>query len=70
MDARNRNTLPETGYVRLPSVLAVYPVSKSKLYSDIKEGKFPPPVKLSERVSAWRVETLREFLESVGEVKP
>lgn len=66
MDARDRNTLPETGYVRLPSVLAVYPVSKSKLYSDIKEGKFPPPVKLSERISAWDVGTLRRHLESIG----
>ena len=61
-------TLPQTGFARLPAVLAVYPVSKSKLYDDIKHGKFPPPIKLSERISAWKVETLREFLEAAGEV--
>jgi len=66
MDSRNKNALPETGYVRLPSVLAVYPVSRSKLYCDIKKGKFPPPVKLSERISAWDVKTLRKHLESIG----
>lgn len=58
--------LPPTGYVRLPQVLAVYPVSKSKLYDDIKRGRFPAPVKLSERISAWNVETLRDFLNSAG----
>ena len=68
MDAKNR-TLPSTGFVRLPQVLAVYPVSRSKLYADIKAGKFPAPLKLSERVSAWKVETLLTFLEAVGEVK-
>lgn len=60
------HNLPETGFVRLPAVLAVYPVSKSKLYDDIKVGRFPAPVKLSERVSAWRVEALRAFLEAAG----
>jgi prophage regulatory protein len=65
---QNSNTLPQTGFVRLPQVLAVYPVSKSKLYADIKAGKFPSPVKLSERVSAWKVETLRAFLEAAGEL--
>jgi predicted DNA-binding transcriptional regulator AlpA len=60
-------TLPDTGYVRLPAVLSVYPVSKSKLYADIKNGKFPAPVKLSERISAWDVKTLRAFLEAIGE---
>jgi len=61
--------LPSTGYVRLPQVLAVYPVSRSKLYSDIKIGKFPAPTKLSERISAWKVETLLSFLSQQGEQK-
>jgi predicted DNA-binding transcriptional regulator AlpA len=61
-------TLPQTGYVRLPAVLAVYPVSKSTLWQRVKQGRFPAPVKLSERVTAWKVETLREFLASAGEV--
>ena len=58
--------LPLTGFIRLPTVLAVYPGSKSKLYADIKLGKFPPPTKLSERISAWNVEVLRDFLASAG----
>lgn len=49
-------SLPETGFVRLPSVLAVFPISKSSLYAGIQKGIYPAPIKLSERTSAWKVE--------------
>ena len=62
------STLPQTGFIRLPQVLQLYPVSKSTLWLRVKEGRFPAPVKLSERVTAWKVETLREFLAAAGEV--
>jgi prophage regulatory protein len=60
--------LPETGLVRLPVVLAVYPVSKSTWWAGIKTGRFPAGVKLSERTTAWRVEEIRKLIESAGEV--
>jgi predicted DNA-binding transcriptional regulator AlpA len=28
----------------------------------VKAGKFPAPVKLSQRVTAWRVEDIREWM--------
>ena len=66
------NTLPETGLVRLPQIIGdpkanppvppIIPVSKSTWYEGIKKGKYPPPVKLGERVSAWRVEDIRALL--------
>jgi predicted DNA-binding transcriptional regulator AlpA len=59
----NYNHLPETGFVRLPVVLSVIPISKSSLYAGIKEGRYPAPVKLSERTSAWRVEDIRNWIE-------
>ena len=62
------STLPQTGFIRLPQVLQLYPVSRSTLWLRVKEGRFPAPVKLSERVTAWKVETLREFLAAAGEV--
>lgn len=61
-------SLPETGYIRLPEVLAVYPVSKSTWWAGIKAGRFPSGVKLSERTTAWRVEDIRRLIGSVGEV--
>jgi predicted DNA-binding transcriptional regulator AlpA len=58
--------LPDAGFVRLPSILAVYSTSRSKLYNDIKAGIFPAPVKLGPRTSAWRVDQVREALARLG----
>jgi HK97 family phage major capsid protein len=43
--------LPTAGYVRLPVLLKVYPVSKSTWWAGIKSGKYPAGIKLSERVT-------------------
>jgi prophage regulatory protein len=57
-------TLPETGFLRLNEVLKLYPVGKSTFWEGCKTGKFPKPVKLSERVTAWRAEDIRELIKS------
>jgi len=59
-------SLPEAGFVRLPVVLSVIPISKSSLYAGIKKGVYPAPVKLSERTSAWKVEDIRSLIEQIG----
>lgn len=41
------------GFMRLPQVLEILPVSKSTWWKGIRDGRFPKPVKLSERTSAW-----------------
>lgn len=55
-------TLPDEGYVRLPGVLSVVPVSRSTWLSWVKAGKAPQPVKLSARTTAWPVEAIRAFI--------
>jgi prophage regulatory protein len=54
--------LPAEGYVRLPAVLAAYPVSERSWWSGIQAGRYPKPVKLSARIVAWRVEQIRALL--------
>lgn len=56
-------SLPEVGYVRLPGVLSVFPVSRSTWWAGVKDGRFPKPVKLGPRMTAWRVEDIRSLLE-------
>lgn len=56
-------TLPETGFIRLPAVLAVFPISKSAWYEGIRKGVYPAPCKLSERTAAWAVESIRDLIE-------
>lgn len=63
----NYTELPQTGFLRLPSVIAPHgpiPVSKSTWWAGIKSGRYPKPVKLSARVTAWRVEDIRAFIET------
>jgi predicted DNA-binding transcriptional regulator AlpA len=60
------NTIPATGFIRLPQVLAVIPYCKSTLWARVKQGRFPRPVKLSARITAWRVEDIREYIAAQG----
>lgn len=59
--------LNECFFLRLPEVLALFPVSRTAWYQGIKDGKYPAPVKLSERTAAWRVSDIRALLAAYGE---
>jgi predicted DNA-binding transcriptional regulator AlpA len=39
------------------------PFSSPTLWRRVKAGEFPQPVRLSERVTAWRVEDVRRWME-------
>jgi len=62
-----QTVLPQTGMLRLPQVLALFPVSKTAWYEGIKKGIYPAPIKLSERTAAYRVSDIRALLASYGE---
>lgn len=54
--------LPAEGYVRLPQVLAVFPVSRSTFLAGVKSGRYPPSIKLGPRTTAWRVSDIRKLI--------
>jgi predicted DNA-binding transcriptional regulator AlpA len=54
--------LPNTSYIRQPKVLEVVPFSGATLWRHCAAGKFPKPVKLSERVTCWKVGDVRAWL--------
>lgn len=68
------SNLPDYGYVRLRQIIGdpkadppmppVIPVSKATWYQGIRDGRFPKPIKLSKRISVWRVEDIRALVES------
>ena len=59
------DTLPATGFIRQAQLIPdVVPFSAATLWRRCKAGKFPKPIKLSERVTAWRVGDIREFLDA------
>jgi prophage regulatory protein len=59
-------TLPATGFVRLPAILDHIPIGKSTWWAGVKTGRFPQPVKLGGRITAWRVEDIHRLIEDLG----
>ena len=45
---------------------AIIPIEHSTLWDWVKEGRFPSPVRLSERVTAWRVTDVQAWIDSQG----
>jgi predicted DNA-binding transcriptional regulator AlpA len=58
--------LPLIGFMRLPAVLAAFPVGRSTWWKGVAEGRYPAPVKLGPRTTAWRVSDIRALLDAVG----
>jgi prophage regulatory protein len=61
------HTIPETGFVRLSQVLEVIPLGKTCWWEGVKSGRFPKPVKLSERCIAWKAEDIRALIKQLSE---
>lgn len=57
-------SLPETGFLRLPDVLKLIPVGRSTWWSGCATGRYPAPVKLGPRTTAWRAEDIRALIEN------
>ena len=58
--------LPRTGLVRLKQIIGPngpIPLSASTWWEGVKNGRFPKPVKLGPRTTAWRVEDIRRLIE-------
>ena len=58
-----RPILPETGFVRLPQILAIIPISRSAWWAGIRKGKFPKGIKLGSKTTVWRAEDIRNLIE-------
>ncbi len=63
-------TLPHTGFLRLDQVLKFIPISESSWYSGIKDGRFPQPIKLGPRTTAYRAEDIRKLIDELGVQSP
>lgn len=62
----NQDRFNRSGYLRLRSILAPegpIPVSKSTWWAGVKDGRFPKPIKLGDRVTVWRVEDIKRLIE-------
>jgi len=59
-------SIPATGFLRLSQVLNFVPISKSAWWAGCKTGRFPKPVKLGPRTTAWRAEDIAALVKTLG----
>lgn len=56
--------LPDDALIRLVMLMAwgLVPFSTSTLWRKVRQGEFPPPIKVSSGITAWRVGHIRQWL--------
>lgn len=65
-------SIPEIGFLRIsqivgdkeanPPIPPIIPISKSSWWAGVSAGRFPKPVKISERVTVWRVDDIKALI--------
>ena len=66
---QNQPSIPAFGFLRLPQVLAIFPISKSSWWEGCRTGRYPKPVKLGPRTTVWRAEDIRAFIDHISSQK-
>ncbi|WP_080700871.1 helix-turn-helix transcriptional regulator [Bordetella hinzii] len=62
LDSSPPAQLPAIGYVRLPTICAVTGLARSTVWAWVRGRRFPAPIKLSARATAWSVTEVRAWL--------
>jgi predicted DNA-binding transcriptional regulator AlpA len=70
----SKDSLPEIGFLRLkqiigdakahPKIPPLIPISRSAWYAGIKSGRYPKPIKISQRTAVWNLKDIINFIES------
>jgi prophage regulatory protein len=55
------NSNSEVTLMRIPQILEVMPISKSKFWLMVQKGEFPKPIKIR-RSSFWTIEQVQTFI--------
>lgn len=68
--------IPATGFLRDrqivgdpkadPPIPAILPIGRSTWWAGVRSGRFPQPVKLGPRTTAWRASEIRELIERLS----
>jgi prophage regulatory protein len=53
---------PEEKLLRLSKVLTILPIGRSTWWAGVKSGKFPQPIKLGERTTAWKESDIQQIV--------
>jgi prophage regulatory protein len=59
--SQSSSQIPPITLMRIPQILKVMPVSKSKFWLMVQKGEFPKPIKIG-RSSFWTIEQVQAFI--------
>lgn len=62
----SQTTLNEQRFLREKQVRRFIPVAHSTLWAWVRSGKFPSPLKLSDRITVWRNSDVQAFIKQNG----
>lgn len=57
-------TAPSPAFYRLSDVMRITALSRSTIYRRVAEGRFPAPVHLGGRASAWQCVSLQQWIDN------
>jgi len=72
---QTNSPLPEkTAFLRIWQIVGdkkrniqpLIPISRSSFLAGVKEGKYPAPVKLSSRCTAWKAADIQRLIDELG----
>ncbi len=58
----DNTNIPTMGFLRLPQILKIFPVSKSTWWAGVKDGRYPQSVKLAPKITAWKAEDIHHLM--------
>lgn len=61
---------PDLQLLRLPEVVERTRLSRSQIYALVKQGEFPPPVKLSANFAVWVAAEIQSWIASRIAARP
>lgn len=70
----NMSDIQDYGFLRIGQIIGnpekgikpIIPLSRTAFLKGVREGRFPKPVKLTPRSSAWRAADIRALCEKLG----
>lgn len=65
-----KNSSETTRLLRLPDVLAIFPVSRSSWWDGVRKGRYPAGIKLGPKTTAWRLSDIEALIASYNTSTP
>jgi prophage regulatory protein len=70
ISSANPTLINPQALLRLPGVLALFPVSRSCWWQGVSAGRYPAPIRLGPHAVAWRAGDIFELIEKLSKNPP